>query len=93
MTKTGTDLGDLPGRLDRIRNANHGRLTEIAAKHAAANGWPENLAFEYLSRNLRYELGAPELAGIEDFWRRCHEFGIIDELRPMRLYGGEEVRR
>jgi len=89
MTGTDSDLGNLPRRLDRIRNANHGRLSEIAAKHAAANGWPENLAFEYLSRNLRYELGAPELAGIEDFWKRCHEFGIIDELRPMRLYGGE----
>ena len=89
MTKADSDLGDLPRCLDRIRIANHGRLAEIAARHAAANGWPENLAFEYLSRNLRYELGAPELAGIVDFWRRCHEFGIIDELRPMRLYGAE----
>lgn len=93
MTGVGVDLGDLPGRLDRVRTANHERLAEIATRHAAASGWPENLAFEYLSRNLRYELGAPELAGIEEFWRRCHEFGIIDELRPMRLYGGEEVRK
>ncbi len=86
MTPIGSDLGDLPQRLDRIRNINHGRLAEIAARHAGANGWPENLAFEYLSRNLRYDLGEPELAGIEEFWRRCHEHGIIDELRPMRLY-------
>jgi chorismate dehydratase len=93
MTGAGGDLGDLPGRLDRIRTANHKRLAEIATRHAAASGWPEDLAFEYLSRNLRYELDAPELAGIEDFWRRCHEFGIIDELRPMRLYGSEEVRK
>jgi predicted solute-binding protein len=96
MTRIGCNLGDLPRRLDRIRSANRGRLDRIAARHAAADGWPEALAFEYLSRNLRYELGEPELAGIEDFWRRCHEHGIIDELRPMRLYGsedGEEVRR
>jgi len=89
MTKADTDLGDLPRRLDHIRTANHERLAEIAARHAAANGWSENLALEYLSGNLRYELGAPELTGIEDFWARCHEYGIIDELRPMRLYGGE----
>jgi chorismate dehydratase len=86
MTEAGCDLGSLPRRLDRIRCANHGRLAEIAARHATANGWPETLAHEYLSRNLRYELGAPELAGIEDFWNRCHEYGIIDELRPMRMY-------
>ncbi len=89
MTALGSDLGDLPRRLDRIRAENQKRLAAIAARNAAASGWPEDLAFEYLSRNLRYDLGAPELAGIEDFWRRCHEFGIIDELRPMRLYGGE----
>jgi len=89
MTRVGNELGNLPRRLGRIRNANQGRLAEIAARHATASGWPENLAFEYLSRNLRYELGAPELAGIEEFWKRCHERGIIDELRPMRLYGGE----
>jgi chorismate dehydratase len=87
MTAASSDLGDLPQRLGGIRDANHRRLAEIAALHAAANGWPEDLALEYLSRNLRYELGAPELAAIEDFWRRCHEFGIIDELRPMRIYG------
>lgn len=89
MTTLGADLGDLPERLERIRTENAGRLAEIASRHAEANGWPESLAHEYLSRNLRYGLGAPELSGIEDFWRRCHEFGIIDELRPMRLYGGE----
>lgn len=89
MTGADSDLGNLPRRLNRIRNANQGRLAEIAARHAAANGWPETLALEYLSRNLRYELGPPELAGIEEFWRRCHEIGIIDKLRPMRLYGGE----
>jgi len=87
MTGVGSNLGDLPRRLDRIRTANREHLAGIAARHAAASGWPEDLAVEYLSRNLRYELGAPELAGIEAFWRRCHEFGIIDELRPMRIYG------
>lgn len=87
MTRVGSELGDLPHRLDRIRRDNQGRLAEIAARHADTNGWPEDLAISYLSQNLRYVLGEPELAGIEDFWRRCHEFGVIDELRPMRLYG------
>jgi len=87
MTRVGSELGDLPDRLDRIRRDNHERLAEIALRHAEDSGWPKDLAISYLSRNLRYELGRPELAGIEEFWSRCHELGIIDELRPMRLYG------
>ena len=87
MTRIDSELGDLPHRLDRIRRDNHERLAEIAIRHAESNGWPEDLAISYLSHNLRYELGEPELAGIEEFWSRAHKLGIIDELRPMRLYG------
>lgn len=89
MTRVGADLGDLPDRLDRIRLANRHRLTEIATLHAGATGWPTDLAVRYLSRNLRYDLESPELEGIEEFWRRCHELEIIEELRPMRFYGSE----
>jgi len=88
MTRVGGELGDLPHRLDGIRRRNHDRLAEIAANHARAGDWPTDLGIDYLSKNLRYELGPPEIAGIEEFWSRAHELGIIDELRPMRLYGG-----
>lgn len=87
MTRAGVDLGNVPRRLNRVRLDNRDHLSEIAARHASANGWPEDLAIDYLSRNLRYELSQPELAGIEEFWGRCRDLGIIDELRPMRLYG------
>ncbi len=87
MTRVGSELGDLPHRLDQLRRRNHELLPKIAARHAAAVGWPEELAIRYLSRNLRYQLGDPELAGIEEFWARCHDCGIIEELKPMRLYG------
>jgi len=88
MAPSGTDLGDLPNRLDRVRRANRDQLPQIAARHADASGWPENLALNYLSRHLRFRLGPAELAGMEDFWEVCHEDGIIDELRPLRLYRG-----
>ncbi len=89
MTRAGSELGELPDRLDKIRRHNSDRLADIASTYAGASGWPVDLAASYLSRNLRYEIGEQELAGIEEFWRRCHDCGIIDELRPMRLYGGD----
>lgn len=97
MTRSGMDLGDVPHRLDKLRRLNHRRTAELAARHAKERGWPEDLAFEYLNRNLRYEIGDRELAGIEEFWRRCRDLAIIDGLRPLKLYGrawkGSGVRR
>jgi chorismate dehydratase len=97
MARSGRDLGEGPNRLAELRRVNRNRLAELVAKHAAACGWPDDLALDYLSRNLRYGLGDRELAGIEEFWRRCRDLGIIDELRPLKLYGrareGERVRK
>ena len=97
MARSGRDLGDVPARLDTLRRVNRERIAELAAHHAHACGWPEDLALEYLTRNLSYELGDRELAGIEEFWRRCRDLGIIDELRPLKLYGrareGERVSK
>jgi chorismate dehydratase len=87
MTRAGADLGDLPERLERRRRANRRRLDEIVRRHGVAGGWPADLAASYLGSNLRYDIGPPELAGIEEFWSRCHELGIIDNLRPLKLYG------
>lgn len=87
MTRRGRDLGDLPERIERLRRDNGHRLQDIASRHAPACGWPPDLALTYLSRNLRYQLGPAELAGITEFWRRCKELGVIEENRTMRLYG------
>jgi chorismate dehydratase len=88
MTRADADLGDLPARLDRVRRSNRPRLCEIGRRYAESDGWPPDLAARYLSSNLRYDLGDRELEAVEDFWRRCHEIGSIDEVRPMRLYRG-----
>jgi chorismate dehydratase len=90
MARAESDLGDLPGVLGRYRDLNRGRISEIAAAHAAASGWPEGLARKYLGKILRYEIGSRELQAIELFWRRCHALGLIDRLRPMKLYDNSQ---
>lgn len=86
MTRAGHDLGDLPDILGRHRDLNRNRITEIAATHAKASGWPEGLAAAYLGRILRYDIGPRELEGIELFWKRCHKLRLLRQLRPMNLY-------
>jgi len=86
MARADRDLGDLPNILTRYRDLNRGRVTEIAATHAKASGWPEGLAAAYLGEILRYEIESRELEAIELFWSKCHELRLIGQLRPMELY-------
>lgn len=85
MARADSDLGDLPEILSRYRDLNRDRVTEIAAAHAKASGWPEGLAAAYLGRILRYDIGSREIKGIELFWNRCHELGLLRELRPTNI--------
>ena len=93
MARADHDLGDLPDILRRNRDVNRDRVAEIAAAHAKASGWPQGLAAAYLGRILRYDIGSRELEGIELFWNRCHDLGLIERLRPMKLYKGIEHGR
>lgn len=86
MTCSGSDLGGAPQVLERVRRENQHRTAEIAARHATPSGWPEDLAVRYLSRCLCYDFGPNEIAAVEEFWRLCQECGIIEELRPLKLY-------
>jgi chorismate dehydratase len=86
MTRSATDLGELPGILARRRDANRHRIAQIAGRHAEPAGWPVDLAEHYLGSLLRYELGQRELKAVTTFWNRCHELGIIKDLRPLVLY-------
>jgi chorismate dehydratase len=88
MARADSDLGALPSILARYRDRNRDRSSEIAAAHAMPSGWHEDLAQKYLGDILRYEIGPRELEAIELFWSRCHELGLIDHLRPMKLYKG-----
>jgi chorismate dehydratase len=86
MARTDSDLGVLPDLLRQCRDRNLLRTEEIAEANAATSGWPPELAIEYLGEILHYELGHTELEAIGLFWTKCHELGLINQLRPMKLY-------
>lgn len=48
---------------------------------------------EYLTENLSYELGAAELSGLDEFFRRAHEHGLIEAPGPWRWIDSCDDRR
>ncbi len=86
MARADADLGTLPAVLDRRRIMNSHRIREIVATWAEPLGWPADLARRYLEDILLFELGPRQVESIELFWRKCHTLGLVDRLRPMRLY-------
>jgi len=86
-TRAGIDLGELPARLAEARDLGLAELPDIVAKHAAAHGWPADLAMKYLSEYLKFEIGPEQLDAIRLFHELAAKHGIIDApARPLILY-------
>ena len=81
MTRTETELGDLPAVLTEVRLANVTRIGQIVARHAAAHGWPEDLASAYLGHWLKYDIGEPQLQAMERFYALAQGIGLVKEVR------------
>ena len=76
VARPGVDLGDLPAILDRCRRDGLAHAAELAAEHAPKLGLDEAECFDYLTRVLSYDLGAPELAGLRRFGRMAADLGL-----------------
>jgi len=86
MALPDADLGDLPRKLRRRRDHNASRISEIVSRHAADLGWTEDEAELYLGSLLSYDIGQHELKAMSVFWEKCHHLGLIDAIRPLKLY-------
>lgn len=92
MTRQGTDLGDLPARLQARLDANLPQRLLIAERFAEQHGWPHDLAEHYLIDVLRYRVGPLELEAIARFGRLAFELGLVDTPRELSLYAGAGQR-
>lgn len=79
------DLGDLPQRLIKAREAGMSSLPAIIRKYAIPRGWPEGLALQYLSVYLKYEIGARQLEAIRLFHSKAAALGIIESPRTIEV--------
>jgi len=62
---------------------------EIAAREGERLGLPATTIEEYLRVNIHYELGAEELRGLDLFFRRAHDLGLVREPRPVVVRAAE----
>ncbi len=60
-------------------------ITEIAHEAAARLKLPGGLLERYLRSSIQYRLDAPHRAGLESFYLRAHELGLIEKARPLEF--------
>jgi chorismate dehydratase len=71
--------------LDRQRRANAARIDSIIHYKARPRNWPADLAADYLKRCIRYEFTADRRAGLELFYEKADEHGLLNGRRPVDL--------
>jgi chorismate dehydratase len=90
VTRSETDLGDLPERLRKAKDGGLADLPSIVARHAVPRGWPAELAMRYLSVYLKYDVGPVQLDAIRLFHQWAAEYDIIGPPRPLEMYHGKQ---
>jgi chorismate dehydratase len=77
--RSGVDLGDLPGVLRACKSDGLAHAEELAREHAPRLGLSVAGGVDYLTRNLSYDLGEAELAGLRLFARKASAIGLCPE--------------
>lgn len=77
MARQGVDLGDLPQRLATAMREGLANAAEIVERYATPRGWPAELALQYLTVYLKYDIGERQLEAIRLFHTLAAKHGII----------------
>lgn len=89
MAKQTTDVNILnvvSAVLDRQRRYNQlDGLERIVHHSAKPRNWPDDLARDYLKNKLAFELTDQRRAGLELFFDKAFEHGLITRRRPLQL--------
>ena len=70
---------------DRQRRHNRERLDHIIRHRAEPRGWPADLARAYLEERLVFEYTPARQAGMELFFTKAREHGLLGPLRQLRV--------
>jgi chorismate dehydratase len=79
VVRRGVELGDLPEALARSRSAGLAHAADLAAIHGPRLGLDLATCYDYLTRTLSYDLGEPEIAGLQCFAGKAARLGLAPE--------------
>ncbi len=86
MARADADIGDLPMRLDESRRRGLLHIEEIVRDCGVSCGWPADLARDYLTRHLQFDVGPKQIEAVRLFHRLALKHGAIEgPLRDLRL--------
>ena len=89
MAGEGVDHARLFELLDGAKRAGLAHVDEIVKNHALERGWPGDLARQYLTRNLKFDVGERELEAIRVFHRLAGEVGSVGTREPELVVFGK----
>jgi chorismate dehydratase len=81
-------LDELSAQLETAKRSGLAEINRIIRDHAVPRGWPPELARQYLTQNLRFDVGPREIEAIETFHRFAAEEQIIPTAAPLRVFAG-----
>lgn len=85
MARRGTDVRQVAKELLHRRLTNTKRIDQIVERHAAAHGYPHDLAKQYLGSLLCYDIGQPQVEALRTFGSLAAAHGLIPRARPLEL--------
>jgi chorismate dehydratase len=86
MARRGTDLQDLPQQLERAKRAGLENIDQLIDQYAVPRGWPRELARQYLTKNLAYDIGEEQLRAIRLFHELAHKHRVIEQAKILQIY-------
>jgi chorismate dehydratase len=79
VARSGVDLGELPAALGRSRDDGLAHAGDLSRHHGPRLGLDFTTCYDYLTRNLSYELGEDELAGLTRFAQMAARMKLAPE--------------
>ncbi len=92
MARQTVQLRDLPRILESAKLNGLAHIEQIIRQHAQPLGWPTDLARQYLTENLRFDIGSRQLQAIGTFFDFAARNGLIaSPPRDLVLVGADTV--
>jgi chorismate dehydratase len=87
VSRSGTPLGDLPAVLERAKREGLAHVADLVTQYAIPRGWPADLARQYMTSYLKYDVGERQIRAIEHFHQLAARHGLIPTpARPLAIY-------